>query len=120
MVTTRIAPSSLAKLKADALRYGFKTERAYLEALIEAGLPDDAAGVPERFESVVPAQLPTLLGHRAVVALQAVTDRLDADEALEPIAEDLRAIRKDVTALLLRLHAGYDREIDAREARLPL
>jgi hypothetical protein len=112
-----VAPRFVEKLKSDALRRGFKTARAYLEALIDLGVPDDEIGLPQQFESVLPTQLPALLGHRTVLALEAVKDRIDAGEEMEPIAAELRAIRRDVANALLKSVPAYNREVDAREAR---
>jgi hypothetical protein len=118
---TRIAPSSLQRAQFDARRFGFKTLRAYLEALIKQGLVDDEHGGDGRlgqFASAEPALLPTLIGHRTVRALEALSDRIDAGDDVALLEADLRALRRDVAVTLSKLHAAYEREVDARDERL--
>lgn len=119
-VPLRIAPAAIAKLRHDAQISGFKTTRAYLEALIEAGLPEDAIGLPEQFASAELARLPTLLGHRLVLALDAVRDRIDAGDDLRPLEDLIRPTIQQVADHLYALHGAYERECDAKDERLRL
>ena len=117
-LSTQIEPSLLEKAKRDARADGFKTQREYIEALITNGLPRDAGGRLGQFVSAEPALLPTLLGHRTVRALEAISDRIDAGEDVGTLEADLRDIRRDVAATLAKLHVAYEREVDARDERL--
>jgi len=117
-LNTQIEPLLLEKIKHDTRVRGYKTQRLYLEALIANGLPDDVGGRRGQFLSAAPALLPTLLGHRTVRALEALSDRIDAGEEVGTLEADLREIRKDVAAALSELHVAYEREVDARDERV--
>lgn len=121
-VPTQIAPALVWQAQADARASGFKTLRAYLEVLITQGLSaesdDDVGGRRGQFLSAAPALLPTLLGHRTVRALEALTDRIDGGEDVGTLETELRSLRTEIVGALLELRGDYEREIDARDERL--
>jgi hypothetical protein len=128
-VTTNIRPELLDRAKADGDRAGYRTLRAYLEALITQGLtsdrpteePDEPDEQTKALVSAYPSAAwalgPSILVHRTVLALEALTDRIRAGENVGALERDLTVLRKDIGAELWHLRGAYDREVAARDAR---
>jgi hypothetical protein len=127
-VATNIRPDLLDRAIAQAQRAGFRSLRAYLEALITQGLAPDGAvstTVPDgrtltlaaAYPSSAWAIGPTILAHRAVAALEALAQRVAAAEETESLRVDLMSLRWEIGQHLLALRADYDREVAARDAR---
>ena len=78
-VPIQIAPQFLVTLKGDADRAGYRTQRAYLEALIAQGLvPEEGREPDEQTQSLAAAYPssawalgPTILANRIVLAIEA-------------------------------------------------
>lgn len=85
-----------------------QTNGETLSAYVSRLITNDTAS-----EAVKSAQIPAILGHRTVMALEALTDRIVSDASATALLEDLRAIRRDLVAALLALRVDYDRELDA-------
>jgi hypothetical protein len=127
-VPTNIRPDMIARAKADADRAGFRSLRAYLEALISQGLvvEEDADPNPpdERtltlaaaYPSSAWALGPTILMHRTVAAIEALTERAQSGEDVDTLRTDLMALRWEIGQHLLALRGDYDREVAAHDAR---
>jgi hypothetical protein len=128
-VTTSIRPEMLDQAKADAERSGYKTLRAYLEALIDQGLlpveddlidesPDaQTKSLAAAYPSSAWALGPAILMNRSVMALEALTERIRAGEEVEPLRADLMSLRWEIGQHLLRLREDYDREVQVRDLR---
>jgi hypothetical protein len=126
-VPTNIRPDLLERAKAEVQRAGFRSLRAYLEALIAQGLVDDDGGevgfntqtrtLSAAYPSATWAIGPALLAHRTVAALEALAERTRAGEHVEALRADLMSLRWEIGQHLLELRADYDREVAARDAR---
>jgi hypothetical protein len=127
-VATNILPEMLERAKADVERAGFRSLRAYLEALIAQGLTaeqDVTASAPDgqtltlaaAYPSSAWAIGPTVLIHRTVAALGALAERIRAGEDVESLRVDLMSLRWEIGQHLLALRADYDREVAGRDAR---
>ncbi len=111
----------------DAEREGFRSLRAYLEALIAQGLVGerDAAGSAQpdeqtkalaaAYPSSAWALGPTILIHRTVVALEAVAELVRAGEHVGTLERDLTALRREIGEHLFALRRDYDLEVEARD-----
>ena len=127
-VATNILPEMLERAKADVERAGFRSLRAYLEALIVQGLiaEEDVTGpAPDEptltLAAAYPASAwaigPTILAHRIVLALEALAQRISAGEDVESLRADLMSLRWEIGQHLLALRGDYDREVAIRDAR---
>jgi hypothetical protein len=127
-VTTNIRPEMLERAKAEAERAGFRSLRAYLEALIAQGLVPEEDHEPDTpdeqtltlaaaYPSSAWALGPTVLMHRTVAALEALAERARGGEDVESLRLDLMSLRWEIGQHLLALRADYDREVQARDAR---
>jgi len=127
-VQVQIAPEFVAHLKRDTERTQYRTQRAYLEALIAQGLVPEAeprtqadeaesANLQAAYPSSAWALGPTILANRVVLALEALTDRILAGEDVEPLRADLMSARHEIAQHLVALRADYDREVAARDRR---
>jgi hypothetical protein len=129
-VPIQIAPHYVAKLKVDAERAGYPTQRAYLEALIAQGVvtgdpsADEALASDEQTQSLAAAYPssawalgPTILGSRVVLALEALTERIRAGDDVEALRCDLMSARREIVEHLLALRTDYDREVETRDRR---
>ncbi len=113
----------------DAEREGFRSLRAYLEALIAQGLvgerdvagsaqpePDEQTkALAAAYPSSAWALGPTILIHRTVVALEAVAERTRAGEDVGTLERDLTALRREIGEHLFALRRDYDLEVEARD-----
>lgn len=127
-VPTYIRPEMVERAKADANRAGFRSLRAYLEMLITQGLvveedaepnpPDEqTATLAAAYPSSAWALGPTILMHRTVAAIEALTERAQSGEDVTALRVDLMSLRWEIGQHLLALRADYDREVAARDAR---
>jgi hypothetical protein len=127
-VPTNIRPEMIERAKADADRTGFRSLRAYLEALIAQGLvaEEDAEANPPDEQTLTLAAAypssawalgPTILMHRTVSALEALADRTRAGEDVDALRADLVSLRWEIGQHLLALRGDYDHEVAARDAR---
>jgi hypothetical protein len=131
-IPTNIKPAMIERAKADADRAGYKSLRAYLEALIDRGvIADEEIGEGEEpeepdeqtkslaaaYPSSAWALGPAVLGNRTVVAIEALTERIRAGEDVEALRVDLMSLRWKIGEHLLSLRADYDREVEARDRR---
>ena len=129
-IPTNIKPAMVERAKVDADRGGYKSLRAYLEALIDQGVVDgrDAEDEPEEpdaqtkslaaaYPSSAWALGPAILANRTVVALEALADRIGAGEDVQALRVDLMSLRWEIGQHLLSLRADYDREVEARDRR---
>jgi hypothetical protein len=127
-VPTNIRPEMIERAKADAERAGFRSLRAYLEALIAQGLVTDEDAEPNppdeqtltlaaAYPSSAWALGPTILMHRTVAAIEALTERAKSDEDVTELRADLMSLRWEIGQHLLALRGDYDREVAARDAR---
>src|ERR1035441_2485902 len=112
-------------LKADAERAGYRTQRAYLEALIAQGLvPEEGREPDEQTQSLAAAYPssawalgPTILANRVVLAIEALTQRIRDGEDVAALGSDLLFVRQEIVEHLMALRADYDREVQARDRR---
>jgi hypothetical protein len=127
-VPTNILPEMLERAKADADRAGFRSLRAYLEALIARGLvahedrePDGPDEQTQTLAAAYPSSSwalgPTILMHRTVAAIEALAERARNGEDVAALRADLMSLRWEIGQNLLALRADYDREVQARDAR---
>jgi hypothetical protein len=116
----RIAYEAKQKFLADAGASGYKTLRAYAEALIEAGLPKGWKGRPGQFPAVVPAIVPMQIGATILHSIQAVTDRIDEGEAVGTLLPVMQQIADSVHSFLLEQRRAYDADVAAHERRIAL
>lgn len=127
-VKVQIAPEYVARLKRDAERGRYRTQRAYLEALIAQGLvpeaepgsqgdEDEARSIEAAFPSSALALGPAILANRTVLALEALTERIRDGQDAEALRVDLLSIRHEIVQHLMALRADYDREVAARDRR---
>ena len=127
-VPTNIRPEMIERAKADAERAGFRSLRAYLEMLIARGLVTDEDVKPDApndqtlslaatYPSSAWALGPTILMHRTVVAIEALTERAQAGEEVTALLTDLMSLRWEIGQHLLALREDYDREVEARDER---
>jgi hypothetical protein len=127
-VPTNIRPEMLDRAKADAERAGYRSLRAYLEALIVQGITEEegaAPNVPDEETLTLAAAYPssawgigpTVLMHRTVAALDALAERTRDGEDVESLRTDLMSLRWEIGQHLLGLREDYDREVQARDAR---
>jgi hypothetical protein len=115
----------LVTLKADAERAGYRTQRAYLEALIAQGLvPEEGREPDEQTQSLAAAYPssawalgPTILANRIVLAIEALTKRIRDSEDVAALQSDLLSVRQEIAEHLMALRAEYDREVQARDRR---
>jgi hypothetical protein len=115
-IPTSISRASIDKVKANAERLGYKSLRAYIEALIDcedAPPPPLAASYPSSTWAIGP----TVLGHRTLHALDALTDRIRSGEDCEALRADLMSLRWEIGQMLLALRVDYDSEVEARDAK---
>jgi hypothetical protein len=122
-VATNILPEMLERAKVDAERKGYRSLRAYLEALI-AQDDDDSPLAEEETQALTAAYPssawalgPTILLHRTVVALEAVAQRIRAGEDVGTLERDLTALRREIGEHLFALREDYDHEVEARDQR---
>ena len=127
-VQVQVAPEFVAQLRLDTERARYRTQRAYLEALIAQGLVPEAepranapVGQTESLEGAFPSAAsaiePTILANRVVLALEALTERVRAGEDVEALRVDLMSVRHEIVQHLVALRADYDREVAARDRR---
>ena len=125
-IPTNILPAMIRRAKIDAERSGYKTLRAYLEALIEQGLANDenttgakkpTLSLAAAYPSSAWALGPAVLIHRTVRALEAVAERARAGDDVGTLERDLTALRREISEHLLTLRQDYDREVEDRDAR---
>jgi hypothetical protein len=127
-VPIQIAPHFLVTLKADAERAGYRTQRAYLEALIAQGLlpeedrepsaPDEQTqALAAAYPSSAWALGPAILANRVVLSIEALTERIKAGEEVETLRVDLMSVRREIVEHLMSLRADYDREVESRDRR---
>jgi hypothetical protein len=124
-VPIQIAPQFLVTLKGDADRAGYRTQRAYLEALIAQGLvPQEGREPDEQTQSLAAAYPssawalgPTILANRVVLAIEALTQRIRDGEDVAALGSDLLSVRQEIVEHLMALRADYDREVQARDRR---
>ncbi len=131
-VPTNISPAMLERARIAAEGAGYRSLRAYLEALIAQGLiaetPDEFTpngSIPNdqlqalatAYPSSAWALGPAVLMHRTVAALEAVAERTRAGEDIELLHGDLMSLRWEIGQTLLALRADYDREVAKRDAR---
>jgi len=129
-VTTNIRPELLQRARVDSERAGFRTLRAYLEALIAQGFvaddrddsgPNEPNEQTQSLAAAYPSSAwalgPTILGHRLVLAIEALTERTRAGENVGTLEHDLAALRRDVVEHLIGLRRDYDREVELRDRR---
>jgi hypothetical protein len=118
----------LQRARADSERAGFRTLRAYLEALIAQGLvvdPDESPLEPDAqtqslaaaYPSSAWALGPTILGNRLVVAIETLSERIRAGEEVGTLERDLASLRREIVEHLVGLRHDYDREVEARDRR---
>lgn len=129
-VGTHVRPEMLEQAKADAERGGYRSLRAYLEALIAQGIVPEAQDIARPIEPDEQAQSlaaaypsaawaigPAILMHRTVAALEAVAERVRAGEDVGSLERDLTALRREIGEHLFALRRDYDREVELRDAR---
>ncbi len=120
----------LQRARIDAERAGFRTLRAYLEALIAQGLvtsdradeapvvvDEQAQGLAAAYPSSAWALGPAVLGNRVVLAMEALTERIRAGEDVGTLERDLAALRREIVGHLIGLRNDYDREVEVRDRR---
>ncbi len=129
-ITTNIRPEMLQRARVDSERAGFRTLRAYLEALIAQGLVADdiddtgtnepneqTKSLAAAYPSSAWALGPAILGNRLVLAVEALTQRIQAGEDVGTLEHDLTLLRRDVVEHLIGLRRDYDREVELRDRR---
>lgn len=99
----RVAPEVKLRAERDAADVGAKSVASYVASLIEGAELSVRAGA-------VVTDL-ALAGHRIMVTLDAVRERLAPDKGAAILAE-LQGLRHDVTAALLASRSLYDAELD--------
>jgi hypothetical protein len=120
----------LERARIDTERSGFRTLRAYLEALIAQGIVTDRADKAELLQPNEQAQTlsaaypssawalgPAILGNRLVLAIEALTERIQAGEDVGSLAGDLASLRREIVEHLVGLRRDYDREVESRDRR---
>jgi hypothetical protein len=129
-ITTNIRPEMLQRVRIDAERNGFRTLRAYLEALIAQGIisvdrddigsdgPDEQAQtLAAAYPSSAWALGPAILGNRVVLATEALTERIRAGEHVGSLERELATLRREIVEHLIGLRQDYDREVELRDRR---
>lgn len=129
-ITTNIRPEMLQRARVDSERAGFRTLRAYLEALIAQGLVADdgddtgpnepneqTKSLAAAYPSAAWALGPAILGNRLVLAVEALTQRIQAGEDVGTLEHELTLLRRDVVEHLIGLRRDYDREVELRDRR---
>lgn len=76
----------------------------YISNLIIADTP---------LESAASAEVPALLGHRTVRALEALRVRIEAGEDCRKLAGELVALRREIAGVLAAVRPAYDAALDA-------
>lgn len=130
-VGTHVRPEILERAKADADRAGYRTLRAYLEALIAQGLvvdedaseeetpkPDEhTKALAAAYPSSAWGLAPTVIAHHVVQALAALAPRIGAGEDVGSLEHDLTALRREIAEHLVALRRDYDCEVELRDQR---
>jgi hypothetical protein len=121
---TRLRPEIVKRAIDAADRRSDKSLRAYMEALIAQGLVKGAPVSAKQTESLASAYPssawaigPAVLANRAVMALDALAERIQAGEDCEALRADLMSLRWEIGQMLLALRVDYDREVEARDAK---
>jgi hypothetical protein len=128
-IPTSISAALIEQVKADAERSGYHTLRAYLEALIAQGLiseeDHEPGAAPDEQTQTLAAAYPSsawafgpaILASRVVLAIDALTERIQTGEDVEALRADLMSVRREIVEHLMGLRADYDREVEARDRR---